>query len=173
MICLERPDYVKNTNELEFINGALEGIRILARLQLPIGVITNQSVVGRRIISEDELNHIHSHMVDEVRAAGGRIDAVFCCPHTPEDNCRCRKPSIGLFEQAALQLGISLKESWFVGDKTIDEQAGNRAGCKTLRIEPNRSDALLTAARFIANHYQGRTLAKMRIIGNISTLFGR
>jgi histidinol-phosphate phosphatase family protein len=160
VICLERPDYVKTTHEFEFINGALEGIRILATLELPIGVITNQSVVGRRIISENELNYIHSHMVDEVRAAGGRIDAVFYCPHTPEDSCHCRKPSIGLFERASLQLGISLKESWFVGDKIIDEEAGNRAGCKTLRIEPNRPNALLSAAKFIINHHQGRTPAE-------------
>jgi histidinol-phosphate phosphatase family protein len=160
VICLERPDYVKNIEELEFIGGALEGIRILTKLQLPIGLITNQSVVGRRIISENELDHIHSHLVDQVRAAGGRIDAVFYCPHTREDNCHCRKPSIGLFEQASRQLGISLKESWFVGDKIIDEEAGSRAGCKTLRIETNRSDALLDAARTITNHYHGRTLGE-------------
>ena len=160
MICIERPDYVKSSSELEFIDGALEGIRILAELQLPIGVITNQSVVGRRIISEDELSNIHSHLVDEVRATGGRIDAVFYCPHTPEDNCQCRKPSIGLFERASLQLGISLKESWFIGDKMIDEEAGNRARCKTLRIETNTPYALLSAAEFITNHYQGRTTTK-------------
>jgi len=160
VICVERPDYVKDTNELEFIKGALEGIRILGILQMPIGVITNQSVVGRKIISENKLKQIHLHMVDEVRSAGGRIDAVFYCPHTSEDNCGCRKPSIGLFEQASLQLGISLKKSWFVGDKIIDQTAGSRAGCRTLRIESNRPDALLSVARFIRNHYQVRTSVK-------------
>src|SRR5207245_3500218 len=98
-------------------------------------------------------------MMDEVKASGGRIDAVFYCPHTPEDRCQCRKPSVGLFEQASLQLGIALKDSWFVGDKAIDQEAGYRAGCKTLRIQTNRSDALFGAAKLIANYYQERMQA--------------
>ena len=149
VICRERDDYVKSIEEFEFLQGALEAIRILTDLKLPIVIVTNQSLIGRGIISDTKLHEIHDFMLRVISRNGGRIAGVFYCPHKSGDGCRCRKPSPGLLEDAAQQFGVLLKDSWFVGDKLTDEQAGQSAGCKTLRIPTNRSGALLRAAGFI------------------------
>ena len=149
VICRERDDYVKSIEEFEFLQGALEAIRILTDLKLPIVIVTNQSLIGRGIISDAKLREIHDFMLRVISRNGGRIAGVFYCPHKSGDGCRCRKPSPGLLEEAAREFGLRLNESWFVGDKLTDELAGQSAGCKTLRIPTNRSSALLRAAGFI------------------------
>lgn len=154
VISQERDDYVKSVEEFQFIDGALEGVRVLARLNFPVVVITNQSVVGRGIISKTKLDEIHSHMRSKIREGGGRLDAIFYCPHRPSQNCKCRKPETELFEKAANQFGFYLSESWFIGDKSIDEEAGKKVGCRTLRIPTNTPGAFLRAAQYIANHYK-------------------
>ncbi|MDG6908089.1 MAG: HAD family hydrolase, partial [Nitrososphaerota archaeon] len=147
-------DYVKSISEFKFIEGSLEALRRLSKFGYPIIVITNQSVVGRGIISEADLIKIHSYMSSRVREEGSEIQAIFYCPHRPDQNCECRKPKTLLFKQAEEKFQISLKDSWFIGDKPSDEEAGRAAGCKTVIVDSNKPNALLGAASRIVSQYQ-------------------
>jgi D-glycero-D-manno-heptose 1,7-bisphosphate phosphatase len=127
--------YVKSWKEFHFIPNALEALKKLAQSDYKIIIITNQSAVGRGIISRDALEDMHQRMLAKVEEAGGRIDGIFACMHKPDDKCGCRKPSTGLIEMAATAFDIDLKESWLIGDNTLDIKTGRNAGCKTLLVE--------------------------------------
>jgi histidinol-phosphate phosphatase family protein len=123
-----RDDYVKSWEEFEFLPRSLEALRILAGRGVRVIVVTNQSAVGRGIISEETLEGIHRRMVAEVEEHGGRIDAVLCCPHAPDDGCQCRKPRPGLLLEAARRFGADPAASCFVGDSLSDLKAAHAAG---------------------------------------------
>jgi D-glycero-D-manno-heptose 1,7-bisphosphate phosphatase len=93
-------------------------------------VATNQSGLGRGLFDVASLNAMHAKMHKLLAAVGGRVDAVFYCPHTPDDKCRCRKPEPGLFEQIGERYGIDLTGVHVVGDATRDVVAGATAGCQ-------------------------------------------
>jgi histidinol-phosphate phosphatase family protein len=153
VINFERKDYVKSTEEFVFIPGALEGLRDLATLNCPIIVVTNQSVVGRGIITNEKLKRINEHMVRNVKENGGRIDRVLSCLHKPEENCDCRKPATGLFKKATKEFPISLSDSWLIGDAETDRVAGETVGCKTIMIQSNTENALKMAAQLIMGEH--------------------
>jgi histidinol-phosphate phosphatase family protein len=123
-----RDDYVKSWEEFEFLPGSLDALRVLAGHGVRVVVVTNQSAVGRGIISEETLADINSRMVAEVEAHGGRIDAVLCCPHAPDDDCECRKPRAGLLLEAMRRFEIEPEVSCFVGDSLSDLRASRAAG---------------------------------------------
>ena len=91
-------------------------------------VITNQSMIGRKISGLEDLKEIHRNMSDAVYRHGGIIRDIFFCPHRPDGNCDCRKPKPGLILQAAEDFDIELGASWMVGDGIRDVEAGKRAG---------------------------------------------
>jgi D-glycero-D-manno-heptose 1,7-bisphosphate phosphatase len=153
VINFARKDYVKSTEEFVFIPGALEGLRNLATLNFPIIVVTNQSVVGRGIITGEKLDRINEHMIETVKRNGGRIDRVFSCPHKPEEDCDCRKPATGLFTKATKVFPISLSDSWLIGDAETDRVAGESVGCKTLMIQSNTENALRMAVQRILREH--------------------
>lgn len=156
VICRERADYVKSVEEFEFLPGALDAVRILTSLRLPIVVITNQSLVGRGIVSDAKLRQIHRHMVSAISRHGGEITGVLYCPHRPTDGCGCRKPKPGLFDKASKRFGILVQGSWFIGNQLTDEEAGKSVGCRTVIIPTNSPTAFLEAAKFVASHYDTR-----------------
>jgi histidinol-phosphate phosphatase family protein len=153
VINFERKDYVKSTEEFVFIPGALEGLRDLATLKYPIIVVTNQSVVGRGIITGEKLDRINEHMIGNVKEHGGRIDWVFSCLHKPEENCDCRKPATGLFKRATEVFPISLSDSWLIGDAETDKVAGETVGCKIIMIQSNAANALRIAVQHILREH--------------------
>jgi histidinol-phosphate phosphatase family protein len=124
-----RVDYVKSWAEVEFVPGALEAVAKLSRAGHPVLVITNQSAVGRGIMSAEDLNQIHERMMATVEAHAGRIEAFLVCPHAPEDNCSCRKPQPGLLHQARDLFGVDLERAYLIGDRDVDMQAAATAGC--------------------------------------------
>ena len=130
-----RADYVKSWSEFEFLPGALEALARLAGTEAVVIVITNQSAVGRGLVSAAELHQIHRRMMDEVAAAGGRIERVYACIHTPEDRCACRKPAAALLLQASLELDVCLTESVMIGDSLSDVRAGQAAGCLPILLQ--------------------------------------
>ena len=138
VICCNRPDHVKSWNEFVFLARAREGLSRLAVLDMPIVVITNQSVVNSGIVSAKTVEEINRHMVTEVVGAGGRIDRVFYCPHRPDEQCSCRGPQPGLLKKAAADLGIELNGSYFVGDTWTDIQAGLAVGCTSFLVLTGR-----------------------------------
>jgi D-glycero-D-manno-heptose 1,7-bisphosphate phosphatase len=122
--------YIKSPDEWQAIPGSLEAIAKLNQAGYHIVVATNQSGISRGLYDMETLNSIHEKMFRQVAKVGGQIDAVFYCPHTDADNCSCRKPKFGLFEEISERYGISLKGVPVVGDTVRDLQAGVAMGAE-------------------------------------------
>lgn len=138
-----RANHVRSWDEFRFLPGVLRALRILNQLDVPIVVVTNQAIVNRGDVPQAVVDGIHRRMRRRVEKAGGRIDGVYSCPHTPDEGCSCRKPEPGLLLQAAGDLEIDLTRSVFVGDALTDIQAGNRIGCRTILVRTGRGRASL------------------------------
>lgn len=141
----ERPDYVKCWQEFEFLPGSLDALELLAQLDLPIAVITNQSVIGRGIVDRQVVDDIHEQMLSRIHAHGGRIDQIFVCPHHPDAGCECRKPRPGLLLQAQDMFNVDLSECLFVGDSITDFLAAQAAGCQSILVRSGRQGDQLDA----------------------------
>lgn len=122
-------EYIKTAEEWRPVPGALEAIARLNHAGWHVVVASNQSGLGRGLFEVSELNDIHTKMHQQLAEVGGRIDAVFYCPHAPDDACHCRKPASGLFEQIGERYGINLKGVPTVGDSVRDLVAGAAVGC--------------------------------------------
>lgn len=133
-----RGDYVLSWAEFEFLPGSLEALRRLAGLGWPVVVVTNQSPIGRGLVSSRTIADINRRMMALVRDAGGRLDAVYSCPHWPEEGCECRKPRPGLLLMAARDLGLDLERSCLIGDGAGDIEAGLACGCRSLLVQTGR-----------------------------------
>lgn len=130
-----RADYVKTPEELVFEENALAGLKELSKLGMPIFIVTNQSVVGRGMITKRMLSKIHAKMLAAFRKNKIKISGIFVCPHKPEDNCFCRKPKAGMLLQIQKRFGIDLSRSYMIGDSTADLMMGNNAGCTTILLK--------------------------------------
>lgn len=133
-----RADYVKSWDEFQFIDGAREALARLARSDFKIVITTNQSAIGRQLITREVVDDIHRRMLDDISGAGGRVDRILYCPHRPEEGCQCRKPRPGLLIQARDELGLDLNNSYLIGDSTEDIKAGTAVGCTTLLVLTGR-----------------------------------
>jgi D-glycero-D-manno-heptose 1,7-bisphosphate phosphatase len=138
----DRTDYIKSWSEFTFVEGALDALRCLAVSPYAVVVVSNQSAVGRGLISQDVVDDIHRHMVEAVRRAGGRIDAVYYCPHAPNAGCACRKPRPGLILRAAREMDLDLHASWLVGDNLRDLQAAIAAGVRPVLVQTGHGKAV-------------------------------
>ncbi len=134
----ERADYVKCWAEVELLPGALTALRRLAELPIPICVLTNQSAIGRGIVTAQAVAALHARLAAEVAAHGGRIDAFFVCPHRPDERCACRKPQPGLLWQAAQWFRLDLAHCVMIGDAITDHAAAVAAGCPSLLVQSGR-----------------------------------
>ena len=122
-------DYIKTPDEWLPVPGSLEAIARLSRAGWRVIVASNQSGIARGYFSMETLNAIHAKMRWELARAGGYLDAIFVCPHGPDDGCRCRKPAPGLFEDIAYRYDASLRNVPAVGDSLRDLQAATALGC--------------------------------------------
>jgi len=125
----DRDDYVKSPEEWHPLPQALEAIARLNHAGWHVAVASNQSGLGRGLFDVATLNAMHAKMNKLLAAVGGRVDAVFFCPHSPDEACGCRKPLPGLFEQIGERYGIDLQGVPCVGDSLRDLQAGHAVGC--------------------------------------------
>ncbi|RLA19541.1 MAG: D-glycero-beta-D-manno-heptose-1,7-bisphosphate 7-phosphatase [Gammaproteobacteria bacterium] len=161
--------YIKSPEEWIPVEGSLEAIELLNQHDFHVVVATNQSGLARGLYDEPTLYQIHAKMQRMVAEKGGRISAIFYCPHGPDDGCDCRKPEPGLLLQFAERAKISLEGIPFVGDTLRDIQAAQAVGAspflvktgkgeKTLQDNPNLDvpvfDNLLEAAKEIIRHAQ-------------------
>lgn len=138
-----RTDHVKAPYEWIPIEGALEAVARLNQDGWHAVVATNQSGIGRGLVDMSSLNAIHQHMMQLLLAKGGRLDAVFICPHVPEDRCTCRKPLPGLMHQIAERYGLSgLSGVPMVCDTLRDLQAAHAAGCEPHLVRTGRAAGL-------------------------------
>lgn len=138
----DRDDYVKSHEEWVPIPGSLEALVRLHQAGWHVVIATNQSGLGRGLFDMATLNAMHQKMAEMLARMGGRIDAIFFCPHAPEENCDCRKPRPGLFHQIAQRYGIELAGVPSVGDTLRDVQAGHAAGCAPHLVLTGKSVAL-------------------------------
>ncbi len=138
----DRDDYVKSADEWVPLPGVLDAIARLNHAGWHVVVATNQSGLGRGLYDMAALNAMHAKMHKLLAAAGGRIDAVFYCPHSPDDHCTCRKPAPGLFEQIAERYGMDLTHVPCVGDTLRDLQAGTAVGCAPHLVLTGKGEAL-------------------------------
>ena len=131
-------EYIKSPEEWRAIPGSLQAIAQLTRHNYQVVVVTNQSGIGRRKFTIDDLNAIHMKMVSHLSQYGGVIDAIFFCPHTPRDDCSCRKPKPGLYNQVSERLRLSLTKVYCVGDKMTDIKAIRSAGGKPVLVKTGK-----------------------------------
>ncbi len=124
-----RDDKVASPDEWEPLPGALEAVARLNHGGWRVVLATNQSGIGRGLFDMASLNAIHAKMQRQLAAAGARVEAIFICPHTPEDGCDCRKPAPGLFRQIGARFGFALADVPAVGNSLRHVQAGAAAGC--------------------------------------------
>ncbi len=133
-----RPDHVKSLDEFAFLPGALAAIARLAATPLAIIVVSNQSAVNRGLVSEETEYTINQHMLDRVRAHGGRLDAIYICPHTPDEQCPCRKPRPGLLLQAQRDHNLTLAGSYVIGDAVADIELAESMACHPVMVLTGR-----------------------------------
>ena len=120
-------EYIKSPEEWRALPGALEAISRLNHAGYHVVIATNQSGLGRGLMDVAAVNAIHKRMNKQLAAVGGRVDAIFYCPHAPTDACNCRKPMPGLLEQISERFGIDLASVPFVGDTLNDMMAAQAA----------------------------------------------
>ena len=138
----DRDDYVKSPDEWVPIPGSLEAIARLNHAGWHTVVATNQSGLGRGLFDMAALNAMHLKMNKQLAHLGGRIDAVFFCPHAPADGCDCRKPAPGLIDLIGERYGVHLENVPVVGDSLRDLQAGQAAGCPLHLVRTGKSEGL-------------------------------
>lgn len=137
-----RDDHVKSPGEWRPIPGALEAVSRINHAGWHVVVATNQSGIGRGMIDMAAVNAVHAEMNRQLMTAGARLDAVFFCPHTPQDHCDCRKPLPGMMHDIAHRYGIDLKLVPMVGDTLRDLIAARAAGCEPHLVLTGRAKAL-------------------------------
>ena len=130
----DSPSYIKSPNEWKPIARSLDAIARLTQADYRVVVATNQSGVGRGLFDMATLNAIHDKMHRAVGQAGGRIDAVFYCPHPMEANCGCRKPKPGLLEDISRRFNTSLQDVPCIGDQLRDLQAAVAVGAQPILV---------------------------------------
>ena len=131
----EKKDYVKNIDEFQIFPEISNFIKNMKNRGYLIIVVTNQSVINRGLASMQDIEQIHEFLQNFLLQNETSIDDFYICPHTPHENCSCRKPKSGLLLKAIDDFSIDVNNSWFVGDRDSDIQAGESVGCKTLKIE--------------------------------------
>lgn len=147
VINVRRDDYVKTPAELQMLPAAAKAVAALTAAHIPVFVITNQSAIGRGLMTESDLAAIHRAMLDILAEHGGRIAGVFHCPHRPWDGCECRKPRPGLLLCAAAEHDLDLSRCLMIGDSESDVLAGQAAGCQAIRVGSPPEPDLLTVVR--------------------------
>jgi len=133
----ERKDYVKNLEEFKIFENVADAISLLKKENFLIVIITNQSAINRKLLSIKNLENIHKFLKKYLKKNNTSIDAIYYCPHTPEEDCSCRKPKPGLLLKASLDLDIDLKNSWMIGDSKTDIEAAKAAGCNSILLKEN------------------------------------
>jgi len=132
-------EYLDTPDNFQMYPGVGEGIKALKEQGFLIIIITNQSGIARGFFTLETLEKIHERMLNELQEKGVEVDAIYFCPHHPDEKCNCRKPKTGLLVKAIKDFDIDTKKSYFIGDRMIDVEAGYKIGCKTVLV-PERKE---------------------------------
>ena len=132
-IIVER-QYLSDPRQVELIPGVADGLRQLREMGLGLVVVTNQSAVGQGFFDQAHLGLIHQRLCELLEAEGVYLDGIYFCPHTPEDDCLCRKPRPGLLALAAQELNFDPQACFVIGDKACDIELGRSVGATTFLV---------------------------------------
>lgn len=138
--------FIGHPDEWVAVPGALEAVARLNRAGWHVVIATNQPGLGRGLLDVIELNAVHAKMHRELAAAGGRVEAVFYCPHAPDEDCQCRKPHPALFEQIADRYGAEGRDIWAIGSGVEHLQAGQALGAHLVFVESTARPAACSDA---------------------------
>lgn len=140
----ESADFIKSPEEWRPIDGSLEAIALLNEHGYKVAVITNQSGVARGLFDDAMLEKIHAKMRQMAAEKGGKIDAIYFCPHGPDDGCTCRKPKPGLLESFAAEKNVDLTGITFIGDSIRDIQSAQAVGASPILVKTGKGQKTLT-----------------------------
>ena len=146
----EDTGYCQSPDAFKLFPVSAEAIKLLNRYGYKVILITNQSGIARGYFTEDTLAEIHQKMKTQLANEGAYIDAIYWCPHHPDDNCDCRKPNPELVFRALQDFGVELKGSCVIGDKPSDIELGRNVDCGTIQITSEESDDFTSRADITA-----------------------
>lgn len=156
--------FIKSLEEWRPLPGSIDAIARLSKHGYSVVVATNQSGLGRGLFTLDDLEAMHQRMDELVEDAGGEVAGIFYCPHTPEDNCDCRKPKAGLIEAIERELGESARGAWMIGDSRRDLEAGLARGCVPVLVLTGKG----TATRDQLAHDESGTWRDLRVYPDLA-----
>jgi len=130
--------FIKSPEEWQAIDGSLEAIALLNEHGFKVAVVSNQSGLARGLFDQAMLDKIHAKMLKMAELKGGKILAIYFCPHGPDDGCNCRKPKPGMLETFAGEHHINLQNVAFIGDSFVDIQAAQAAGAKPILVKTGK-----------------------------------
>lgn len=165
VINADSPDYIKSPDEWQALPGSLQAIARLTRAGYTVVVASNQSGLGRGLFDADTLTAIHRKMLRAIEEAGGALGGVFICPHTPGQNCECRKPRAGLFRQIAEEFELSLEGVPAIGDSARDLEAARRAGARPILVLTGNGQDTLDAGESGVEAYKDLGAAADVLLG--------
>jgi D-glycero-D-manno-heptose 1,7-bisphosphate phosphatase len=131
---IEEREYLADPEQVTLISGVAAALRELQRMGFGLVVITNQSGIGRGFFDQAQLQQVHQRLEEMLQAERIHLNGLYVCPHTPEDDCACRKPKLGLLRKAAEDLGFDMANSIVIGDKASDIEMGSMAGALTFLV---------------------------------------
>lgn len=172
VILENRDGYIRTWKQAQIYPQAIDALIALGKTPFKLILVTNQAGVGHGMLSPAAAQDINRRLVRAIEQAGGRVDGVYMCPHTPEQGCACRKPQPGLILQAAREHQIDLANSLLIGDALSDLQAGNNAGVgrvALVRTGRGETQLLLDEAADLAPFavYDDLTAAVAGLVGPI------
>lgn len=132
--------WLSTPEQWEWEQGSLEALQRLSRAGLKISVVSNQSGIGRGVVSRDEVDRLHRWLAEKLAAQGVELSGIYICPHAPDEGCDCRKPLPGLVRQAIDESGVPPERSILIGDDKRDLEAGQAAGVRTALVLTGKGD---------------------------------
>lgn len=131
-------NYVQSVVSVHIIPRALQAIANLAKSEYAVVIVTNQSAIGRGLMTKEIAQDINRFILEKIQSANGIVDGIYLCPHHPKAHCACRKPKPGMLMQAAAELNLDLENSWLIGDAITDIQAAIAAKVKPVMVGTGR-----------------------------------
>ncbi|MDI6731841.1 MAG: D-glycero-beta-D-manno-heptose 1,7-bisphosphate 7-phosphatase [Candidatus Margulisbacteria bacterium] len=168
---IEDVGYLNHPSNIQFIPGSIEAIKKLNAAGYKVIIITNQAGVARGLVSEDMLQTIDKALHKWILASHAHLDGIYYCPHHPEHGhypyrqaCECRKPHPGLIKRAQRDFDIDLSQSYMIGDKATDIEAGRRAGVKTTMVLSGRGSEEKNHLKHPPNQFAENLLEAVNLI---------
>jgi len=166
-LVVERP-YLSHPDMVELLPTTAAGLRRFRALGFHIAVMTNQSGIGRGYFDIATLEAIHERLRSLLAAQGVGVDAVYFCPHTSDDGCRCRKPNDGMLRQAERDFGCDLRQAFVIGDKDVDIEAGRRVGATTLLVRTGHGETFAADPSLRPDYVVDDLFAAARVVERAS-----